>query len=306
MISKIEFDNLWEREFASLPIFYSSTDYSRYVKREVLLQDYLDLFKGSITYRRVSSNYDDKVEYFAFEEEGKMNYCHVGQHAYENHIGKKRKIKHVFISGFDSLLSQLLSVDLNFENNADYFTELLSALYISNKTPVETMVSLADKGVLPAFDLFPFEPSWDHKIEDNLRLLVSKIEFLWQANNNPISITNRIQELISNGLMAENVTIGFLAGVYYSEFISHKLNIGALKCPGVGICAIKADYNEFLPKSERPRKTDDGYMIWYPDEILNGKYHNPTLFSLKIPRLRSICYGYNKRPDEILIRNSIL
>jgi len=307
MISKQQYDAIWRKYFVDLPSLSFKPEYFGYVNREVLFQDYLDLFRGYNTYTRVKNPYllHCQEEYVCIDIDGESIYYHVGKNAFLGHFGKQREIKHILISGLEYSLIDLFSPYIDEAITEPYFKEIFKAFHIPYRTSVKNLIRLADLGILPALDIFPFDPIVIPKSTRDVMIISNKIDELWQSKENILSIVARIEELSASNILSSTTTIGLMTGAYLSEIISNKVESKILKIPCPGQCVINAYKNVFLPSSDEKVRNMNGYLIWKPGEILNSLFKNPTLFDLETPYYRSSCYNSSKLPDELFIKNAL-
>lgn len=149
-LTKIEYEKLWNDNFAKntteiIPI------YCEYLKREIQLQDYLDLFIGKITHLRSNGII-------------KLNGCdvNIGPHPFEKEIitAGKRKIKYILIAEAPPTGSTYF-YDVTHLGKTPYFKATCKAFGIVLTNPLtevqktNALIALANKGVV-LLDLFPF------------------------------------------------------------------------------------------------------------------------------------------------------
>lgn len=149
-LTKIEYEKLWNDNFGK-----NTTEiipnYCVYLKREIQLQDYLDLFIGKITYKRSNG--------FVNLNECEVN---IGPHPFEKEIitAVKRTIKYILVAEAPPTGSTYF-YDCTHLENTPYFKATCDAFGIRLINPltevqkINTLIALANKGVV-LLDLLPF------------------------------------------------------------------------------------------------------------------------------------------------------
>lgn len=222
-MTRTEFDNQWNRDFAGLsPLAgVQMPSYDEFRISERMLEDYLDLFRG---YNSRDGENDMPYQHPFFDSSGKSM------------LDKKPCIRYIMVGeARPPLCTSVLNQCMGDLANTYFYdirhikhTSYLSAPRDNWACPVErpcpknkvnTLLCLAAKGVL-LFDLFPFSISYG-----GIRTMLNTggvTRSYWDDVANPYSLSNRIQSI--KKFLCNDWDLSLVAPCIISGFVVNPIN----------------------------------------------------------------------------------
>ncbi|MEI7509077.1 MAG: hypothetical protein WCJ62_06390, partial [Flavobacterium sp.] len=305
ILTPLQYDALWHHNplgmgsFATITGIAAPPPYADYVIRENMFEDYLDIFRGINTrHHRPMPAGGWYYEHPFFNADGTPI------------LNKKPCIKYLLIAEacpelgvnyfYDITMIMILGQGyLNAAYNATYNGLGPAIPWAPLHNPADKfnkLLDLASRGVL-LIDIFPFAINYTTALRHNLAN--NHITNLFFNNvANLYSVTNRVTEIIENGLVCENFLEGtnsvFIAPTVTSYRLAHQINIIPPIVTNPLIFAIGENSLRLMPPYFILQPPNNYFYHLIPVGTNLGGFplplHHGGLHTIKVPRY--ICCAY--------------
>ncbi len=306
--------------------------YHEYVQREIYKQDYLDLFKGKLTYERIKIFTPSGIRfgilitgnpllmnlgiphhelYILHNEEKKYLLVDYDYPWTKEELDTKRCIKYIMIGEAAPTYNPVIVAYGENDGENTYFynhlhsgnTRWLTApvgafeVVAKKKDKRAQLIGLANIGYI-LFDLFPFAVNYS-KV---LRELLNENE---TSNHFYKELVSQLNALIQQYL-CHSAIMAFSGPPTIHHYLAHQIATGSLGIPAGVVChSYPNSFAAVPPIPIAPIALPAILIPWPVAGSLNGNYLNLTYLK-KVPYFRCCCYdgAIVGGPNQLFIRNA--